>query len=342
MTTLYLATDRGPVVVAREGDTWRATASLHERSASCVAVDPGRPERVYCAAGRGVWRSDDAGESWRRVFEGLPGDSVTSLAVSAAERAGAFGVAYVGTEPSAVFRSEDGGETWRRCEGLSELPSSREWSFPPRPETHHVRWLEPDPHQPGRLYVAIEAGALVRLDRSPDGGARWRDRVPGGPYDTHQLAIHPDRPGRLRSAAGDGFYESDDGGDSWRRSEAGLAFRYCWSVAVDPGDPETVVLSAAPGPMQAHARDHAESAVFRRRGSGPWHEVRAGLPEPKGQRAGLVATHPGEPGIFYLATDDGLYRSSDAGATWRRLEVAWPEGHRSGARVNGLVVAEPG
>jgi len=340
MTTLYLATENRLVVVTRGGDRWRAAAPLAARSASCVAADLGRPERVFCAARRGVWRSDDAGSSWRPVFEGIPGEEVTALAVSAAERVGAFGVVHVGTEPSAVFRSEDGGENWRRCEGLSELPSSRAWSFPPRPETHHVRWLEPDPHEPGRLYVAIEAGALVRLDRGPVGGATWRDRVPGGPYDTHQLAIHAERPGRLWSAAGDGFYESDDGGDSWRRAEDGLPFRYCWSVAVDPGDPDTAVLAAAPGPMQAHARERAESSVFRRTGDGPWREVRTGLPEPKGQRAALVATHPAEPGAFYLAADGGLYRSSDAGATWDRLAVDWPDGHGPGSRARGLTVAE--
>jgi photosystem II stability/assembly factor-like uncharacterized protein len=342
MTTLYLATNDGPVVVSRKGDRWRASIPPDVRSASCVAVDPGRLGRVFYAGRRGAWRSDDAGESWRPVFEGIPGEEVTALAVISAERVRPHGVAYAGTEPSAVFRSEDGGETWRRCEGLSDLPSSREWSFPPRPETHHIRWLEPDPHEPGRLHVAIEAGALVRLDRAADGGATWRDRVSGGPYDTHQLAIHPDRPGRLWSAAGDGFYESDDAGDSWRRSEAGLRFRYCWSVAVDPGDPETAVLCAAPGPMQAHAREQAESAVFRRTGGGPWREVRAGLPEPQGQRAALVAIHPAESGVFYLATDDGLYRSSDAGATWRRLEADWPEGHGPGPRVHGLAAVASG
>src|SRR5260221_601021 len=78
-----------------------------------------------------------------------------------------IGVIYAGTEPSAIFRSEDVGETWRECRGLIELPSAHEWSFPPRPETHHVRWIEPDPHTQGRLFAAIEAGALIR---SPDAG----------------------------------------------------------------------------------------------------------------------------------------------------------------------------
>ena len=43
-----------------------------------------------------------------------------------------------GTEPSALFISEDSGETWERREGMEKLPSANRWSFPPRPDCHHV------------------------------------------------------------------------------------------------------------------------------------------------------------------------------------------------------------
>lgn len=281
MPLLYLATGDGPLVVAPRGDRWRAHRPLDIRPASCIAIDPHRSERVFCGTTRdGVWRSDDVGASWRRVFEGVPHDRVTALTVSGTERSGGLGIAYLGTEPSAIFRSADGGETWQECKGLNGLPSSGEWSFPPRPQTHHVRWIAPDPHAPGRLFVAIEAGALVW---SPDGGASWRDRVPGGPLDTHELATHPEVPGRLWSAAGDGFFQSDDAGDTWHRAEDGLQHRYCWSLALDPCDPGIAMLSATAGPRQAHSPNQAEAHLYRRTSDGdPWHEVRDGLPEPKG------------------------------------------------------------
>jgi hypothetical protein len=343
MTTVYLATGDGPIIVIRRVDRWRAERPLDVRSAACIAADPLRPERVFCGTTRdGVWRSDDAGTNWSRCFDGLPHQRITALAVSAAERvggaggAGEGGVVYAGTEPSAVFRSEDGGQTWRKCVGLTDLPSSSKWSFPPRPGTHHVRHLLADPHAAGRLYVAIEAGALVH---SPDGGHTWRDRAPDGPSDTHQLLTHPDAPGRLWSAAGDGFFESTDAGGSWRQAEQGLRFRYCWSLAIDPADPETLVLSAAPGPHQAHSLEHAESAIYRRTGAGPWREARAGLPESGGLRAPVVATNRGEPGVFYCAGDAGLYRSRDGGATWEPLDIEWPES-RSGSRVHAVEAVE--
>ena len=52
------------------------------------------------------------------------------------------------------------------------------------------------------MYVAIEAGALVQ---SHDGGRTWKDKVERGPYDTHTLATNKKVPGRLYSAAGDGY-----------------------------------------------------------------------------------------------------------------------------------------
>src|SRR5207302_707597 len=81
-------------------------------------------------------------------------------------------------------------------------------------DTHHVRWIEPDPAVSGRVFVAIEAGALVR---TLDSGQTWTDRVPGGPYDTHTAATHRLAPGRVYSAAGDGYFESENAGDEWAR-----------------------------------------------------------------------------------------------------------------------------
>jgi len=64
-----------------------------------------------------------------------------------------------------------------------------------------------------------------------DGGHSWHDRVTAGPWDTHELAIHPDAPTSLRIAAGDGYFESDDGGATWRSPEEGLEVGYLRSVA---------------------------------------------------------------------------------------------------------------
>ena len=296
----------------------------------CLAADPQRPELLYCGtADRGLWRSADAGVSWEPVGEGLSHTNVTAVAVSAAEQADGPGVVYAGTEPSALFRSEDGGNSWRELESMRELPSSAGWSFPPKPNTSHVRWISPDPTQSGRLFVCIEAGALIHSD---DGGESWHDKVPDGPLDTHTLAVHEDAPGRLYSAAGDGslpmgrgYMQSLDAGESWTRPDEGLVHQYLWGLAVNPTDPDTAVVSAASSPFSAHFPATAQSTLYRREGGGPWHEVRGGLPDPAGTVVSVLASNENEPGVFYALNNHGVYRSADAGREWERLEVPWPE-----------------
>jgi photosystem II stability/assembly factor-like uncharacterized protein len=342
--TLYLATQKGLFIIRKQDDQWQAVQPAGDGSALPLAadalypgitVDPLKSQRLFYTEAIGVWRSDNGGLEWQRVSEGLPQNRITSLMISSVERAGEYGVIYVGTEPSAVYRSEDSGETWQECTGLTDLHSEPGWSFPPRPETHHVRYIEADLEQVGKLFIAIEAGALVS---TPDSGQTWQDRVFGAPFDTHQLATHPDAPGKLWSAAGDGFFQSDDSGKTWRRMEQGLRFHYGWSVAVDPGDPDTVVLSASPSPREAHSAEQAESAIYRRTNDDePWSEVQDSLP--KDVRAYILSANPAEAGVFYAAANiDCIYRSSDAGATWQKMRIVWPESY-NGFRIFNMAVS---
>jgi hypothetical protein len=66
------------------------------------------------------------------------------------------------------------------------------------------------------------------------------------------------------SAAGDGYFESFDYGESWKRPMAGLKHEYLVGLAVDPADPQTIIVSASGSPWQAHSRDDANSLVYRR------------------------------------------------------------------------------
>lgn len=231
MRRMYAAMEDELLVVEGVEHT-RTERRLEGCEPRCLAADPLRPELLYCGtAERGLWRSADAGASWEPVGEGVRHPAVTAAAVSAAERVDGRGVVYAGTEPSTLFRSEDGGSSWRELEGMRDLPSFPEWSFPPRPETSHVRWISPDLAVPGRLFVCIEAGALIR---SHDGGETWQDRVDDGPLDTHTLALHEDAPGRLYSAAGDGsistgreYSQSPDGGRRGNGSPTGSATTTC-------------------------------------------------------------------------------------------------------------------
>ena len=285
-----------------------ATEGLEARPTS-VAWDRREPDRAWAGTrDSGVWRSEDGGSTWRTA--GLEGRRVMVVVPSPATE----GLIWAGTEPSGVWVSEDGGGSWRERTGLDRLESSSEWSFPPRPETHHVRWIGCHPEDPDRLWVAIEAGALISTG---DGGRNWSDRVPGGPRDTHELAVHPDRPETLRVAAGDGYFESHDGGASWDAPRTGLDVGYLRSVAIDPGDPATVVVSAASHAHAAYVAGRSDGRIYRRTGDAPWERVVAGWPDPPDTIAPLLV--PGTaPDELWAADERGVHRSEDGGQSWER------------------------
>jgi photosystem II stability/assembly factor-like uncharacterized protein len=313
MTTVYAAMRDAFLTI--DPDAGRVTEALSDHESTCVAASPDAPERVFCGTfDAGLHRSEDGGQSFERVGESTFGsEHVTSAAVSPHDPE----ELWAGTEPSAVYRSRDAGDSWERREGITDLPSEPEWYFPPRPDTHHVRWIEVDPHEPERLYVGIELGALILSD---DAGESWRERPEGSRRDNHSLATHLEERGRVYSAAGDGYAESTDGGESWHHPQAGLEHRYCWSVAPDPGDPDTVLVSSASGARTAHTAGSADSYVYRKRNGEPWERLEGGgLPTGEGVLRAELA--PAAPGEFYALNDRGLYRTADAGDSWERVDL---------------------
>jgi photosystem II stability/assembly factor-like uncharacterized protein len=321
-THLYAALDDRLLVV----DDGTATERLVGHDFECVAASDERPDRAFAGTVEsGIQRTTDGGGTWERVSD--IDDRVTALTVSPHDP----DVVWAGTEPSAVYRSGDGGDTWTGRPGITDLPSSDEWSFPPRPHTHHVRWVSCQPDDPQSLYVAIEAGALVRTD---DGGETWQDRTEGGRRDNHTLATHPETPERVYTAAGDGYAQSEDGGDTWVYPQEGLDHRYVWGLAVSADDPETVVVSAATGARRAHTPSSADAYVYRRVGDGAWERAMDGLPDAEGTVRSVLASRGG---TFYAVNNRGLYYSETDGQSWNRLAIDWPDAY-SEQTPRGLAV----
>jgi hypothetical protein len=333
---MLVATDREVVVMDIDRGTSASAQGIVDRP-TCLAADGLVQGRAWCGTHRGgVFRSDDGGRSWRSV--GLAGQLVTAIAPSPVEP----DVVWVGTEPSQVWRSADAGATWEETTRIETLSSSPTWSFPPRPDTHHVRWIACHPLEPGRLWVAIEAGALVS---TIDGGRTWRDRVAGGPWDTHELAVHRDAPDTLRVSAGDGYFESDDAGATWRSPRSGLEVGYLRSVAIDPGQPDVVVVSASSGPYSAYVAGRSDGRLYRRHAGGRsptgpgapragvegrWERVRDGWPETPSTIAPLLCAGV-KPGEMWAADERGVHRSDDGGNSWRLVAgYAAPPQHLRG------------
>jgi hypothetical protein len=264
----------------------------------CVAV---AGERVLVGTrGHGAFFSADDGAGWERVE--LPERDIFAVAIGAAD-----GALYAGSEPSRLFVARAGG-AWAELEALQGIPSRGRWSFPPRPWTHHVRWIAPDPLHAERLVVGIELGGVMY---SNDGGATFSDHRPGAKLDAHELAWHPHVDGRAYQAAGDGAAWSRDGGRTWESLDAGRDLGYCWALAVDPADPDRWYVSAASGPGAAHRGKSARGRLYR------WEGAWKPLPLPSDSMPYALATDDGE--LLAGMADGRILRSRDRGETWDEL-----------------------
>ncbi len=323
---------------------------------TAIAIDPSDAARIYCSTyNRGLWRSEDGGATWIPIgtpqgyysppIDGAIGPRETTF-VSVDPRADEDGRhhVWVGTELSSLYRSDDHGETFRLATAFDSQKSRNTWSFPPRPKTHHVRWIAHG--EAGQVYVSIEFGALLR---SLDGGATFEDRLPDSPLDTHVLRTHPAAPGRLYGALGDGlmkrghsYGESRDGGATWRYLGEGFGdMVYLYGMAIDPADPDDIRVAASTGPRAAHGDNgprwrsaartalsklhlvddtDGPSSIFRREGN-RWIEDAEGFPRDH-SLIPVLATDPAKPGRWLALSNLGLFEKTSTDAAWR--EIAAP------------------
>ena len=165
-------------------------------------------------------------------------------------------------------------------------------------------------------HIREPVGILERSSPRSTVGARGADRVPGEPRDTHELAIHHKSPDTLRVAAGDGYFESDDAGATWRSPMVGLEVGYLRSLAIDPEQPEVVVVSASS--VRRYVAGRSDGRLYRRLTRERWERVRDGWPEPASTIAPLLCAGA-KGGELRAADERGVHCSNDDGASWRRV-----------------------
>jgi photosystem II stability/assembly factor-like uncharacterized protein len=203
------------------------------RGGRAVAVSgiPGDGTTFYFGAvDGGIWKTTNAGTTWKPIFDGQPVASIGALAVSPSNPK----VIYAGTGESdirsdlasgnGVYKSSDGGETWKHL-GLDA--------------TRQIAKIVIDPTNPDIVFVGALGHAYgPNPDRgvykSTDGGATWKQVLFKGPeLGVADLAIAANNPKVLFASLwnahrppwstyapivgeGSGLFRSEDGGETWQ------------------------------------------------------------------------------------------------------------------------------
>ena len=219
------------------GLTWRNIGPFRGGRSNAVTGVLNDPLTYYFGGvGAGVWKTEDAGITWKNISDGfLKTGTIGAIAVAASDP----NVIYVGTgehavrgvmtaEGDGVYKSTDAGKTWKHI-GLSE--------------SKHIATIKIHPQNPDMVYVAVQ-GALHNAStergiyRSLDGGTTWKkvlyvDENTGAAdlsMDINNPRIfyagmweHRRYPWKVVSGGkGSAIYKSLDGGDTWQKLTKGL------------------------------------------------------------------------------------------------------------------------
>lgn len=288
--------------------------------------------------GLGLARSDDGGLTWNLINRGMTVYDiwvVKALVVQGRERL------YAGTLPARVFVSDDRGENWRELDGITRVPRSCEWMFPPPPHVAHVLDFAA---LFDRLLVGIEVGALLRSD---DLGETFVDMALDPDVtmvDIHALAVHPERPRRIVAATGLwGVIRSEDGGVTWDKDIDLPGIDYPVPMVIHPSQPDTLFIAGGMGfPPHWYKLGRSRARIARSLDGGKtWQRLLAGLPD--GQRpcygALAVESWPGGSAVYAVDSDGTVYESLDNGDAWRVVADTPPVS--KGEQYRGLAKNRP-
>ena len=173
-----------------------------------ITMDPENARTVFTGTKR-VWRTQNAGASWKAVSPVLDDSAISAIEVSPADS----NRIYVGTENGGFFRSIDGGKNWSANISGSTLPG------------HKITRIDSTAKLgPDFVLVTLAHFGHSHLFRSFDGGKTWDDidrgRLPDVPH--HAVVIRPDAPKTVYVANDAGVFVSPDTGRTWMNMTANL------------------------------------------------------------------------------------------------------------------------
>jgi hypothetical protein len=298
-----------------------------------VDFHPSDPEKMYCVNDGGVWYSSNRGSTWTNLNSTLtltqfyritsdPSNSAhvlggtqdngTQRTTGAINWAAAFGgdggeVCFQSQNPlqilgetqnNGVYRSTNGGVTWSSATtGLSGTGA----------------WVAPIISHPDSANIFYTARSLIF--KTTNAGANWFSISTGTSGTIREMAISRSSANIMFATSGSQVYRSTDRGVNWSLTSSGMPARTITSVYVHP-DSSNVVFATFSG--------FGAGKIYRSANTGAsWNNISGNLPDTPVNDALIYRTGTGTD-AYLVATDVGVFISSDFGATWSELADGLP------------------
>jgi len=313
--------------------------------AQVIAAHPLDPGVVYASSflePSGIYKSNDGGENWAPIDEGLANRAVTAIAIDPNQPSSLF----VSPFSAGIFQSQNGGATWTpRCAG-----------------TGITFFNIATPAQDPNTFFASYNSASNRVIKSEDGGMNWLPRSNGLIVAPGVLTRHPTAPQTMYAGCPFGVWKTENGGENWTGMSDGLPLDYFhggphgiqsivadsrdgrilyagtatgvyvydpqtnyWgernegisgsrfvnSIVVDPLDPDILYIGTS------ILGNSVTTPVWKSIDGGfHWTPASEGIPPTWAQ---TLAIDPSNPLVLYAGTGSGIYKTIDGGRTWSSI-----------------------